>query len=224
MLQPTTDGRRLETTMNNKTSRSRLLSGVLALAFCVGGAAQAGHFGGGGGGFHGGGFGGGSRGAVSHAAGGYRGGFAGRGGYRGYGGYGGYRGYRGYGGYGGWAALDYGLFFAALPLGYATYWWGGIPYYYANDNYYTWNGTASEYETVAPPAGLAQSASSENEPAELIAYPKSNQSPEQQARDLRECRSWAASQVAARAGATVNHSDYLRAEDACLSGRGYSVR
>jgi hypothetical protein len=213
--------------MNYKTSRSRLLSGVLALALCVGGAAQAGHVGGGGGGFHGGGFGGGSRGAVSHAAGGYRGGFAGRGGYRGYGGYRGsigYRGYGGYGFYGGWAALDYGLFFAALPLGYATYWWGGIPYYYANDNYYTWNEGASEYETVAPPTGLAQSASSQNEPAELIAYPKSNQSPEQQARDLRECRSWAASQVAARAGATVNHSDYLRAEDACLSGRGYSVR
>jgi hypothetical protein len=72
--------------------------------------------------------------------------------------------------------------------------------------------------------GLAQSAAAQNEPTELIAYPKLNQSPEQQARDLQECRSWAASQTAARAGAAVNHADYLRAEDACLSGRGYSVR
>jgi hypothetical protein len=210
--------------MNNSTSRSRLLSSALVLAIFVGGAAHAGHFGGGGGGIHGGGFGGGSHSAVSHVAGGYRGASGGRSGYRGNLRYRGYGGYGGYGFYGGWAALDYGLFFATLPFGYATYWWGGIPYYYANDNYYTWDEDANEYETIAPPAGLAQSASARDEPAELIAYPKSNQSPEQQARDLRECRSWAASQAAARAATPANHSDYLRAEDACLTGRGYSVR
>jgi hypothetical protein len=105
----------------------------------------------------------------------YRGGSAGYGGAyrgsayagRGYGGgYGGYRGgYHGYsaganwrGGYwrgGYWPRAFYGAgyswFLGALPLAYATYWYGGIPYYYANNLYYTWSPDYSGYVATDPP-------------------------------------------------------------------------
>jgi hypothetical protein len=95
---------------------------------------------------------------------GYAGGYY-RGGAGGYyrGGYGGYRG--GYstgaywrGGYwrgGFWPRAYYGpgfsWFLAALPLAYATYWYAGIPYYYANDVYYTWSPDYSGYVATDPP-------------------------------------------------------------------------
>jgi hypothetical protein len=221
--------------MNTGSKRGWLAASALALLMASGGAAYAQHAGGGGhaGGFGGGahaggfgvgghaGFGGGFRGSV--AARGYRGGYGygGRGGY--YGGRGGY--YGGY--YGGWpyfyGALGYGLFFGALPYAYSTYWWDGVPYYYANDNYYQWDAAANAYETVAPPSGVAAAAAQGSTPAapaaqtELFAYPRSHQSAEQQARDRTECGQWATKQ-------TQNHADYLRAEAACLSGRDYSVR
>ncbi len=37
---------------------------------------------------------------------------------------------------------------------YTTYYWGGVPYYYADNTYYTWDPNANQYVTVAPPAGL----------------------------------------------------------------------
>ncbi len=211
--------------MNTERKRGWLVVGTLALLMVSGGAAYAqragggGHagFGGGHAGFSGGhaGFGGGFHGSV--AARGYRGGYGGRGGY--YGGRGGY--------YGGWpyfyGALGYGLFFGALPYAYSTYWWGGVPYYYANDNYYQWDADAKAYETVAPPPAVAAAATQGSTtaappaPTELFAYPRANQSAEQQARDRTECGQWATQQ-------TQNHADHLRAEAACLSGRNYSVR
>jgi hypothetical protein len=167
---------------------------------------------------------GGFRGGVSHYSGGYRyGGYGWRGGY----GWGGGWGWRG-GYYGGWpyfwGALGYGLFFSTLPYAYSTYWWDGVPYYYANNNYYQWDTAANAYVTVAPPAGLASTAPQGNAPSapqgqmELFAYPRNHQSAEQQARDRSECDQWAATQ------ATHTHADHLRAQAACLEGRGYSVR
>ena len=95
----------------------------------------------------------------------YHGGaYGGRGGY-GYG-YGGHNyGWHGYstgaywrGGYwhgGYWPRAYYGLGFAwflpVLPLAYATYWYGGIPYYYANDVYYTYNPSYDGYVATDPP-------------------------------------------------------------------------
>ncbi len=68
-------------------------------------------------------------------------------------------GYRrfGYGGLGfyGFGLLGYGLYFDALPFYYSTYWWGGSPYYYAGDNFYQWNASVGQYETVRPPQDLA---------------------------------------------------------------------
>ena len=67
---------------------------------------------------------------------------------------------------------------------------------------------------------------------DLIAYPKNGQTPEQQAKDKFECHQWAVGQSgfdptpgAAAAGTAANkRTDYMRAQAACLEGRGYSVQ
>jgi hypothetical protein len=238
--------------MKSRTPMSKftaLLSGSLA-ALVLSSTAFAQHSGGGSGGGH---SGGGSH-AVSgggHAGGtygGYHGGYSGYGGYGGYhGGYGGYRGgYGWHGGYGGywhggwgccgwgwgWGGLGLGLYFAALPLYYSTYWWGGVPYYYADNTYYLYDPNVRQYVTVAPPAGV-QGPRTDNQPAgtELMAYPKNGQTGEQQAKDRFECHEWAVQQsgfdptLGATAAAAANkRSDYMRAQAACLEGRGYSVQ
>jgi len=217
--------------------RTLALSAVAAAAIIAPVQSNAATHAGGGGGFHGGG---------GHAAyGGFHGGGYGRGGYGGYRGYG-YRGY--YGGYygGGWGwglgGFGAGLFLASLPLYYSTYYWGGVPYYYAYDNYYTWNGPSAQYEQVTPPPGLinggAPSPSARAQGpgpggVDLFAYPKNGQSADQQTRDKQECRDWASTQTGGNApGATgaisaaspQGSEPNLRAQAACLEGRGYSVR
>ena len=187
----------------------------------------------------------GTAGAADHfAGGGYHGNFTARGGYaaRGYVGYGGYRGYYGrgyYGGYGypGWGYGDCcwwgwptGLFLATLPLYYSTWYWNGVPYYYADNTYYVWDGPGARYEQVTPPSGLLSNgaptpAGAAGGPAatDLFAYPKNGQSTEQQARDRQECRDWAAGQTGGTASPQTSDAN-ARAQTACLEARGYSVR
>jgi len=237
---------------------SILLGGCLAALALSGGALAQSHGGGGG---HGSGGGGGAHGGFSGGSGyhggsggyGYRGGYYG-GGYRGGYGYygGGYRGYGyypggyyrgGWGGWGccgwgwGWGGIGLGVYFATLPLYYNTYYWGGVPYYYANDVYYTYDPNVQQYVTVAPPAGLQSQTGqtpagrSPGSSTDLMAYPKNGQTPEQQAKDKFECHQWAVGQTgfdptsgAATAGAANKGNDYMRAQAACLEGRGYSVQ
>jgi hypothetical protein len=191
---------------------------------------------------HGGGGGGHAGGAVGHGGyggghyggyGGYHGGYGYRGGYGWRGGWGGYGWRGGYGFYGpwGWGGLGLGLYFATLPLYYSTVWWGGVPYYYADDTYYRWDGSVNQYETVSPPPGLQAPAAGQS-PAgsELIAYPKNGQSQEQQGKDKYECYRWATDQTGfdptqpGGGSAPGRRADYSRAETACLEGRGYSVK
>lgn len=202
---------------------------VPSVADAGGGGSHGGGGGhGGGSGFHGGG--GGLRGGGAH---GYYGGGAYRGS-RGYYGYGG-RGYRGW-----WGGVGLGLYVPVLPWNYDTLLWGDVPYYYADRSYYVWDDGVGEYQAVDPPAGLRASddgrgASSDTaaSASKLFAYPRSGQSETQQARDLEECKQWAASQLAADpspktrgAGndAQAATQSYLRAEAACLEGRDYTVR
>jgi hypothetical protein len=223
--------------MTNRTMlRSTLVFTCLAALGLSSTAALAQGHGGGGGGGHA---------AVGHGAygGGYRGGGY-RGGYRG-GYYGGGYGWRGgYGGwgwrggyYGGWGwglgGLGLGLYFASLPLYYSTMWWDGVPYYYADNTYYRYDGGMKQYVTVAPPDGLVdQTAGSAPVGTDLIAYPKNGQSTELQSKDKYECHHWAVTQSgfdptqgATDAAAGGNkRSDYMRAQAACLEGRGYSVK
>jgi hypothetical protein len=179
--------------------------------------------------------------AVGHVAGGH--GFGGwHGGWRG--GYGGWRGGYGgwHGGYGwrggfwgpwGWGlgGLGLGLYFATLPYYYSTYWWGGVPYYYADNTYYRWNAGVAQYETVTPPAEVRSQAGTQGTaPSELIAYPKNGQSEEQLGKDKFECHRWAVGQTGfdptqpGGGAAAGNRSNYQRAQAACLEGRGYSVK
>jgi len=150
--------------------------------------------------------------------------------------------------YYGWS---YPWFLGVLPGVYATYWWGGVPYYYANNVYYTWNPGYNGYVvTDPPPADGQESASSapaadgtydSAEPgstsggtvgssgsAEVYAYPKSGQSDEQQSTDRYECHKWAVAQSGfdptRGSQASGSSADYRRAMIACLDGRGYSTK
>src|SRR5882757_5464510 len=213
------------------TLRSSLLFSCLATLALSSGAALAaggsggGHFGGGGGwhGGDGGHFGGGG---WRGGGGGWHGGGAG---WRGGGWHGGWRGGFGWRGWG-WGGLGLGLYFSTLPLYYSTFWWGGIPYYYADNTYYQYDGTVGQYETVTPPPEVQKQAGAEAPVGtDLIAYPKNGQTTDQQANDKNECHQWAATQSGfdPAQGATASgtkRTDYMRAQAACLDGRGYSVQ
>jgi hypothetical protein len=172
--------------------------------------------------------------------------FAHGGGWHGGGWHGGYHGGYGYGWRGGWGwgggywgpwgwgwgpALGVGLYFATLPYYYSTYWWGGVPYYYAGNNYFVWNGEVGQYQTVAPPAEVLNHVQGEDAaPSNIVVYPKNGQSEEQLGKDRFECHRWAVTQSgfdptqAAGGSAPGNRTDYVRAQSACLEGRGYSVK
>lgn len=128
-----------------------------------------------------------------------------------------------------------GAFVSVLPPFYTTVWFGGLPYYYANDTYYTWSGPSHAYEVVDPPTGIDAAATTQAPASDQVfVYPKNGQSSEQESRDRYECHRYAVQQtgfdptqsgggVAPEASAG-KRSDYMRAQSACLDARGYSVR
>ena len=145
----------------------------------------------------------------------------------------------------GWVVVGapVGVFVPVLPVGYTTVYYSGVPYYYANDAYYTWVPAENQYEVVAPP-GDESAAQLQPPPAaapppaqggdDFFVYPKNGQSDDQQATDKYECHKWAVSQsgfdptlsgggVPADQNASAR-SSYNRAITACLEGRGYSVK
>lgn len=131
------------------------------------------------------------------------------------------------------AAPPLGVFVSVLPPFYTTVWFGGIPYYYANDAYYLWRAQQRAYEVVEPPPAAAASTVS---PAaeDIFVYPREGQTPGQVAADRYECHRWAADEtgfdptrpaggVPAEQSRSLREA-YFRAMTACLEGRGYSVR
>jgi hypothetical protein len=128
-----------------------------------------------------------------------------------------------------------GAFVPVLPPFYSTVWFGGLPYYYANETYYIWDTPHREYRVVDAP-NENESAATTQQPTsdQLFVYPKNGQSPEQQSRDRYECHHYAVEQTGydpTQAGGGVpgdisasKRSDYFRAEEACLDARGYSVK
>jgi hypothetical protein len=121
-----------------------------------------------------------------------------------------------------------------LPPFYTTVWFGGVPYYYADDTYYLWRPERREYVVTRPPAGDGEVRDEAGGSDEIFVYPKDGQSEERQATDRHECHAWAA----AKTGFDPTHpqgnvedpavgtkrADYRRAEGACLEARGYSVK
>ena len=117
-----------------------------------------------------------------------------------------------------------GIYLPVLPSDYATVWIGGVPYYYADGVYYN-PAPGQGYVVVAPPPG-AETMQAAPPPAptpvapDPIFYPRNNQSAAQTEADRRDCNAWATTQPQAMADAKV----FQRATDACMDGRGYSVR
>jgi hypothetical protein len=136
----------------------------------------------------------------------------------------------------GWAVdgAPLGAFIWFLPPYYTTVWFAGVPYYYANDTYYTWDGDAGQYEVVPPPADIESGTTQPPLGDTLFVYPKNGQTAEQQAQDRFECYQSAVGNsgydpTLGGGGVPANiagskRADYLRAESACLDARSYSVK
>jgi Family of unknown function (DUF6515) len=117
-----------------------------------------------------------------------------------------------------------GIYLPVLPPDYATVWVGGVPYYYADGVYYN-VAPGHGYVVVAPPPGVDTTQTVAPPPPPPVApdpifYPRNNQSAAQTEADRRECNSWATTQPNAMADAKV----FQRATEACMDGRGYTVR
>jgi len=117
-----------------------------------------------------------------------------------------------------------GIYLPVLPPDYATVWVGGVPYYYADGVYYN-VAPGHGYVVVAPPPGVDTTQTVAPPPPppaapDPIFYPRNNQSAAQTEADRRECNSWATTQPNAMADAKV----FQRATEACMDGRGYTVR
>jgi hypothetical protein len=210
--------------MHRQRSRFAALAGLISIGlgsagFVIahganGGNSSAGH----GVGFHS---------SSGHGHGHHRGGWQGG---RGSGG-GGYRGRN----HGGWSLPGHGFFFASIPSYCKLVYWEGVPYYYADDLYYEWNGSVGAYQEVQPPAGLAVQIDAQAPvQTELFVFPNGDQSNEQLERDREACQRWAVQQIGfdPRAAAprikvsdrsAAKRADYLRADAACLEARDYSV-
>jgi hypothetical protein len=124
----------------------------------------------------------------------------------------------------------FGLVVPYLPLYYTTLWVGGVPYYYANEVYYTQ--TAGGYIVVEPPKGEVVEAPASEE--RLFIYPRKGQSEKQQSDDRYECHRWAVNQThydptqppgsVPAPPSSQKRAEYNRAMGACLDARGYTVR
>jgi len=122
-----------------------------------------------------------------------------------------------------------GVVIAGLPAFATAVTIGGLGYWYGNGIYYR-EYAGGGYEVVPSPIVGVPDGSVGT--ARTYIYPKNGQSAEKQASDEYECHRWAANQTgfdptAAATGqstVTTQRSDYARAQNACLEGRGYTVR
>jgi hypothetical protein len=131
----------------------------------------------------------------------------------------------------------YGSVYPALPIGAVSVGWHrGHRYWYRGGVWYRpWG---PRWVVAAPPLGVvlpgaviaAEQPPVVVQPAPPVAmappkpdpiiYPRNAQSPEQTELDRQECNRWATTQPQAVADASV----FQRAVEACMDGRGYSMR
>jgi hypothetical protein len=124
-----------------------------------------------------------------------------------------------------------GLVIPFLPPFYTTLWVGSIPYYYANETYYTYYRDGGYIVTDPPKSEVSETAPDADW---LYSYPGKGQSEQQQADDRYACHRWSLGQTGydptlplggvAESQTAQKRSDYQRALGACLEGRGYSVK
>jgi hypothetical protein len=110
-----------------------------------------------------------------------------------------------------------------------------VPYYYADDIYYEWNGTAGAYQEVQPPAGLVEQIDAQAPVVtELFVFPNGDQTNKQLERDREACHGWtiqqagfdprtAAPRTQASDHSAAQRANYLCADEACLEAGDYSV-
>ncbi|MDY0744899.1 DUF6515 family protein [Paucibacter sp. R3-3] len=141
--------------------------------------------------------------------------------------------YRPYGGGYRVVVPPFGAVIPVLPSDYVTLTMGGVPYYYANGVYYSVYSNGPGYVVVQPPAGIdgAQVAVAAPVVAPVappppaakpdpIIYPRNGQSAAQTEADRQECNRWATTQPSAMNSASV----FSRAVEACMDGRGYTMK
>ncbi|MDP2004143.1 MAG: hypothetical protein Q8K45_00555 [Rubrivivax sp.] len=132
------------------------------------------------------------------------------------------------GGYNG--APAYGSVYGGLPAGAVSVQIGGGRYWRHGGHYYRpWG---PRWMIVAPPVVLAAPVYTQTLPdaapplppqpsrPDPVIYPRNGQSAEQTEFDRQDCNRWATTQPAALADAGVFH----RAVEACMDGRGYSMK
>jgi hypothetical protein len=131
-----------------------------------------------------------------------------------------------------------GLQVSVPPPYFTPVWIGGLPYYYADDTYYRWEPSLNTYQVVSRPSGAdapdAPPPLTESAAGASFVYPRNGQSTEQQATDRYECHAWSREQTGfdptqpggnvAPAENASRGDEYQRAMNACLEGRGYSVK
>ncbi|MFM1886875.1 MAG: hypothetical protein RL026_2032 [Pseudomonadota bacterium] len=125
----------------------------------------------------------------------------------------------------------YGLYVSVLPSYHTTFWFGGTRYFFADDIYYTYEPARRGYVVTRSPYARDEEEQGESRAAVapvVYVYPTQGQSEQQQADDRYACHRWAVDQSGY--DPTVGSYDpdrraeYDRAQTACLTGRGYSVR
>jgi Family of unknown function (DUF6515) len=122
-----------------------------------------------------------------------------------------------------------GIVIPILPSAYVTLQVGGLPYYYANGTYYTLASPGPGYVVVAPPPTavvappptvvVAAPVPAPTRPDPII-YPRNGQDAVQLEADRQACNRWATTQPSAMNDASV----FNRAVEACMDGRGYTMR
>ena len=126
-----------------------------------------------------------------------------------------------------------GIIVPVLPSFYTTIWFRSTPYYYANDVYYVWRPELNGYQVTAPPTEESKPEASYLAD-EIFAYPKNNQSEEQQAEDRYTCHRWGVDKTGydptqppenlSVTESNKQRENYNRAMKTCLEGKNYSVR
>jgi hypothetical protein len=123
----------------------------------------------------------------------------------------------------------YGVMVHDLPAFRTVVLIGGLTYLYLNGVYYLERPSVG-YEVVPSPVSSIGTTSGAT--GRLYVYPARGQSAETQATDEYECHRWAVMQsgfdpMPAATGQSTDDThrgDYVRAQTACLEGRGYTVR
>lgn len=137
----------------------------------------------------------------------------------------------------------YGFTVVSPPIGAVIYdlppfatrvWIDGVAYYYIGRSYYLWDDEVRGYVVASPRSDAVERDDDEQRSDDPFVYPAQGQSQAQQDTDRYECHRWAADQTTFDPtqpnpdlrGAEVlqKRQEYRRAETACLTGRGYTVK